>query len=335
MTLFCAPLGGAGCWHPDGISVAERAPIIFVHYGPSAYLRHTLSAARRSNPEKKIIFLGDETNQRFCPRSVEFLPWHGLTRGRKLERFRSVFQPIEGARHKFNKKGGTKRWLAFVFERWFYIENLIKQLGLARFWTFDSDTMVAADLAVRESRFDRFQATEQCRGRCLNGLVNDTSIVSGYTDWILKLFEDQDFIKQQRERLLVHDGLCFNEMDAWQHYRDHNHVSATPLGLVCDGEIFDDALAITRGFELAGKKVYERIPVKKTFLDSRGGAFAFPLDAQPVRLVTLNLSWLPDFIFPRVGRICRPVGISDFNPAFCTELNLRTPLLTRFLGRLA
>lgn len=315
--------------------VADKAPIVFVHYGPSAYLRHTLSAARRSNPGKKIIFLGDETNRRFCPRNVEFLPWSDLAQGSKLDRFRTVFQPIEGARHKFNKQGGTKRWLAFVFERWFYIENLVAQLRVTRFWTFDSDTMVAADLTPREQRFAACQTTEQCRGNCLNGLVNDTCVVSGYTDCMLGLFENEAFIQQQRERLRTHDGLCFNEMDAWRHYRDNNRVTTTALGDVCEGEMFDDALAITKGYKVAAVKVNGRIPVKKTCIDTRGGAFAFPLGAPPARLITLNLSWLPDFIYSRIGRICRPLGKLDYEPALCAELNLRTPLLVRLRSRFA
>jgi hypothetical protein len=309
-----------------------NSPIVFVHYGRSAYLRQTLRAARRSNPGKKVFFLGDETNRYLCPRGVDFLPWCDFTRSRKLDKFRAVFRPIEGARHKFNKQGGTKRWLAFVFERWFVIENFLRQTGIKSFWVFDSDTMIAADLGIREPRFADYQATEQCRGNCLNGLVQDLSVVDRYTEWMIGLYEDEVFLEQQRQRLKVHDGLCFNEMDAWQHFRDANKVRAVPLNVVREGEFFDDALAITKHFEVAATKVYGRIPVKKTFLDSRGGAFAFPLGAPPARMVTLNLSWLPDFVFSRVARICQPTGVLNFDPDFSDELNLRTPLATRLFG---
>lgn len=307
-------------------------PLILVHYGPSTYLRYTLRAARRSNPGKKIFFLGDETNRRFCPSSVEFLPWRDLARGSKLEKFRSVFEPIEGARHRFSKHGGTKRWLAFVFERWFFLENLVEQIGLSRFWTFDSDTMVAGDLSIREHRFAEYQATEQCRGHCLNGLINDASVVRAYTDFMIGLFESETFLQQQRDRLRVHEGLCFNEMDAWQHFRDTERVSTFHLGRVCQAEMFDDAIAITKGFETAEEKVNGRAPVKRILLDARGGAFAFPLGDPPVRLVTLNLSWMPNFIFSRILRVCRPTGELIFDRSWCAELGLRAPLLSRLAG---
>ena len=43
--------------------IAMSAPIIFCHYSNSKYLPYVLEAARITNPDKNIVFLGDSYNQ--------------------------------------------------------------------------------------------------------------------------------------------------------------------------------------------------------------------------------------------------------------------------------
>ncbi len=319
--------------------MAEKAPIIFVHYGPSAYLRRTLRAARRSNPGKEIYFLGDDANRRFCPRSVTFVPFDAFCGGSKLRAFRDIFQPLEGKRHRFSKHGGTARWLAFVFERWFILERFLAEHCIGRFWTFDSDTMIAADLAAREPRLCAYQATEQCRGNCLNGLVNDPALVGEYTEWMTSLFHSEELLEAQRARLRENEGLCFNEMDAWKDFKSARSPAVCPLGVPRENEAFDDALGIIAGWVPAPSKVEGRIPIKKVAIDKRGAAFAFYGEqALPIRLVTLNLSWLPDYMFDRVARACAPLGRLDYHKDACQVLDLRRPrwqTLAATLGKYA
>jgi len=312
---------------PEPSSTAgSDPPLIFVHYGPSAYLRHTLSAARQSNPAKKIYFLGDEDNRRFCPQGVDFVHLREFSLGAKLRDFRAVFRPIQGAKHRFNKHGGVERWLGFVFERWFIVEDFVQSAGIARFWTFDSDTMVTGELSRREPRLAPYAATQQCRGCCLNGLINSVSLLGNYTAWMISLFRDSKFLEMQQSRLQQHEGLAFNEMDAWQHYRDGNNIATCSLGEERNGEVFDDALAIIDGYEVSGEKVLGRTPVKKLMLDARGAVFALrAADRAPVRMVTLNLSWLPDFLYRRLLPFCLPAGDFVFDASHCRELDVREP----------
>ncbi|GAB4165234.1 MAG: hypothetical protein Fur0032_01860 [Terrimicrobiaceae bacterium] len=306
--------------------MADHTPILFIHYGPSAYLRETLSGALRSNPGKEVHFLGDPDNRSTCPRGVHFHAMSDHSQGTLLSDFRKVFQPISGELHRFNKRGGVEHWLRFVFERWFIIREFIESRNLSRFWTFDSDTLIACDLASREHRFAGVPATEQCRGCCLNGLINDSSVVVRYTDMMVELFRDDDYLAAQRERLKIHRGLAFNEMDAWQTCRDRLGIPTMALGQPIDGEAFDDALGIPWGFVPASRKVRDRIPLKKVLVDQRGAAWALrDADQSPVRLLTLNLSWLPDHFYRRLLPACRPLGHLAFDPGLCRELNLDEP----------
>lgn len=311
---------------------SESPPILFIHYGASAYLKYTLAGAAKSNPGKQVHFLGDEHNRRFCPRGVRFHAMRDFEESPQLSEFRKVFQPISGDGHRFNKQGGVDTWLRFVFERWFIIRAFLNAQRISRFWTFDSDTLIACDLGLREARFEGLAATEQCRGCCLNGLINSTALVEGYTNAMIGLFRDEAYLEKQRERLKVHRGLAFNEMDAWQSYRDEVRPATRALGSPCEGEVFDDALGIPNDYVPASSKVRGRIPLKKVMVDRRGAAWALlEKTSDPVRLLTLNLSWMPDYFYKRLISVCRPLGQLEYDESLCRELDLHEPLLTKAL----
>lgn len=314
---------------PAGVNSSD-APILFIHYGYSGFLRTVLSCARRSNPGKAIYFLGDDTNRCVVPSGVHFRPITSYRNGALLEDFRKVFIPMAGQAHHFNKAGGVETWLRFVFERWFVILEFLQEEKVQSFWIFDSDTLIAGDLAIRESRFAALDATEQCVGGCLNGYVSSPQIVEAYCRKMTALFTRPGYLESHQERLKEHRGLAFNEMDAWQTHRDEEKIRTVALGRPSGGEAFDDALGITDGWRTAQAKVRGRIPVKHLARDSRGGFFGFPSNgADPVRLVTLNLSWLPDYVYRKLAPGCLPVSQLPYDPAFCRAVDFREPSADR------
>lgn len=291
-----------------------------------------LKVARRNNPDREIYFLGDETNRRFVPTGVQFFSLTAYRQGFLLAEFQKVFVPIVGRAHHFNKTGGVETWLRFVFERWFIILEFLNEQNISAFWIFDSDTLIAGDLRARESRFSGLDATEQCVGCCLNGWVSSRSVVDGYCREMVELYQRPDYLNAQRQRLEEHSGLAFNEMDAWQTHRAEAGLKTVALGTPHDGEAFDDALAITGGWQVASTKVRGRIPVKRLVQDRRGGFFAFGSeDATPVRLVTLNLSWLPDYVYHRLAPHCLPAKPQAYDPDQCCEVDFSEPLRDRLV----
>lgn len=306
--------------------------MLFIHYGPAGYLPVVLNAARRSNPDKDIFFLGDDTNRCLVPEGVQFFPLEDFRRGDLLAEFQKVFVPIAGRAHHFNKAGGVDTWLRFVFERWFVIREFLHAEGINSFWIFDSDTLVTGDLTSRETRFVGLDATEQCGGCCLNGWVSSPEVVEGYCQKMVELYKRPAYLDAQRQRLEEHAGLAFNEMDAWQTHRTESELKTIALGVPRDGEAFDDALAITGGWQPASTKVRDRIPVKRLVRDQRGGFFGFPTDLdEPVRLVTLNLSWLPDYVFHRLAPGCQPTEPQSYDPKFCHEVDFSEPFRDRLM----
>ncbi len=275
-------------------------PILFIHYGPAAYLRWTLECARFSNPGKQIVFLGDATNKQFARGVADFIEFDSLTGTQKELEFQRVFQVIQGDRHRFNKANGVEFWLKFVFRRWFLIEAFLEREGLNAFWTFDSDTLVLGNLCNREGRFSDFGATTQCKDQCLNGWVGSRELVSRYTQSILNQFSSKNFLETQRERLKVHAGLSFNEMDAFAEFRRRESVKTWHGEKPIDSEIFDDALAFTEGFEAAPRKVLGKTATKRLWTDGESIFAKCKLNEDLVRLLTCNMSWMPDYMWRRI-----------------------------------
>lgn len=312
------------------------APIIFIHYGGAPFLSCALRHARRSNPAKRIFLLGDEENRSFAKGVAEFVPYKDLCKGRKSDDLLSRFRPIEGPDHQFNKLRGTRTWLRFVFLRWFCIEEHIRREGFERFWTFDSDTLLLADLSSRENRFRDFDATTQCRGRCLNGWVGSRQIVTNYTQCMIDLYGDNLFLGAQEKRVASQTGLAFNEMDAFEEFQRRSGANVWHAATPIDGEAFDDALAMTRGYEASAQKLLGRTTAKRLWRSRTGGLFAREQQGRLVRLLSCNMSWMPNFMWRRLSSECLPPDrdklVRMTEERDLREISYGTPLLSRFLS---
>lgn len=277
------------------------APLILIHYGDAPYLSCVLRTARLTNPEKRIVLLGDEANRKHAQGVADFVPFEDLAFGPDLELFERVFQPIQGSRHRFNKLNGTDFWLRFVFRRWFLMANFLERDGIDAFWTFDSDTLVLAPLASREARLAAYDCTEQCRGECLNGFVSSSRVARDFVRMINVLFRDEAYLQTQRERLEVHLGLAFNEMDAYREFRARAGIRSIRLSEPHEGEVFDDALAFAEDYEENPTKLVGRTTVKRLWTGPRGGVFARLKTGEGVRLLSANMSWMPLYLYRRLS----------------------------------
>lgn len=285
----------------------DAVPIIFIHYGPASYLHWTLNSARRTNPEKRIILLGDEGNRRFTKGLADFFLFQDYAIGSELDEFERVFQVLQGERHHFHKPGGIEAWLKFVFRRWFLINEFLKAEKINGFWIFDSDTLLLASLGSREARYADYEATTQCRGRCLNGWIGSQKLVANYIQCINELFKDEVYLEKQRERLKQDMGLAFNEMDAFQEYCRRETIKTCQASNVINGEAFDDALAITEGYEIADKQILGRTNIKSLWISKNRNLYAQQKeDHVMVRLLSSNMSWMPDYFWKRLYHLTRP-----------------------------
>lgn len=315
--------------------MSSHAPILFIHYGNASYLRHTIQAARTSNPEKRLILLGDESNRHLAHLGVEHYLFNDFNNGPEIERFNRVFQLIKGENHTYRKLHGADHWTHFVFLRWFLILNFLRLEKIDRFWTFDSDTLILAPLAPRESRFASYDCTEQCVAQCMNGFISKQDIVRAYVEKINDLFERPDYLKEQRDALLKAPGLAFTEMNAYVTFREEEYLKSIHLAKVIDGEAFDDALCFTDGYEQHPQKVKDLRTIKNLLLDPDAGVFVKESPSgQIVRLLTLNLSWMPDYIYERLTPLATSQDLPPPSGRGFRSLDVVEPLYSRLRAQI-
>jgi hypothetical protein len=271
--------------------IRSEAPIIFCHYGNPSYLSYTLKCATLTNPGKRRILLGDESNKKVAQEHDWEHFYFECSISRLDSRFNSSFKHVQGIRHNPYKNG--RDWLKFVFERWMFVHAFMSSNLMERIWHFDSDTMILNNLTRFESKLSSVQYTTQCNDTCLNGFVSFKTI-DRFCEHICELFENENYIKsQQKEFNEINSHYAFTEMRAFQSYMETIDASHIHLASFSNKEVFDDALCQDHQFESVmlnnGKYV-------KSIYSRNGKIFCVRNDKE-YNFITLNLSWLPDQVY--------------------------------------
>lgn len=268
--------------------------IIFTHYGISNYLFYTLSLARYTNPDARIVLLGDEQNREIALKAgCEHQQLDDFTSEMRNE-FDSVFRWVQGPKHNPVKNG--KDWLKYVFERWFIIEAFCREQGIKEFWHFDSDVMIAKPLFEYGQilKKDGIDYSKQCNGTCLNGYIN-YDILPAFLQFMIGLFKDESFLaEQQREFDEMNPNFAFTEMRAFDLFSKQSHFNGVILESYFDGVWFDDALAQGDGFETMRVPVCNQ-SVKK--IECGNGEFYAYKNGKKYVFGVLNCSWLPEAVY--------------------------------------
>ena len=130
--------------------------IIFLHTGHSDYLTargyedylaHVLRQARRSNPGRRIVLLGDRADAA-TKAQVEFRDSKAYDAG--AAEFRKLYAHLSP-----NTLAGER----FCFERWFIVRDFCRESGIGSFLCADSDVVILADLAACRDRFEVFDVS--------------------------------------------------------------------------------------------------------------------------------------------------------------------------------
>ena len=306
------------------------APLLFCHYGNSRYLPYVLEMARFSNPEKRIVLLGDEKNAWLADKiEIEHRCFKEFDYGEELERFHRHYRPVQGPKHGHMK--GGQDWLKFVFARWFFVLNFVRSSSIDEFWHFDSDNMILIPLSDHEDELRQYDCTEQCNGICINGFVSSVPLIERYVRKINAFYQDESFLqKKQKEFDEFEPGKCFNEMTAYGLFKQEESVNSVRLNAVRNGSTFDDCICQNHHIQmerLFNGKLIKRIhssPTGKFFCQS-------DQDGQFLRLNSINCSWVPVKLFEVILQRAKLAQSTDPDPS---ELSIeRLPSLSELLWK--
>lgn len=280
---------------------ANSAPLVFCHFGNSPYLPYVFACARLSNPDKRIVLLGDESNRRTAERhGLVHHPYMDFAGGSEIETFERVYRRVIGPKSGYMR--GKIDWIKFVFQRWFYVYNYVRAEKIPSFWHFDSDNMLLDDLTAYEPWLMHYDCTEQCNGKCMNGFISNPNVVGNYLAKINDVFTRQDLLaKMEQEFVAHHPTYAFTEMRAYELFKHEDRPRSFHLATPKDGVAFDDCICQSHGMEM--ERLFFRKHIKKVFLAVNGHFFCQGrIDHQFVRMASLNLSWVPLFVYDNVLR---------------------------------
>lgn len=273
-------------------------PIIFIHYGNSFYLKYVLLSAKRSNPDKAIILLGDSENEEYKNLGIKHIYFQKYDQCDQINQFNKVYKLIAGKEHNYNKYRGTDFWVDFVFRRWLYISEFVKEFKVASFWTFDSDNILLDDLRKIEPLIANYDCSTQCSNMCLNGYIPNSIIVHNYTKEIINLFQDKEFIERQELEMIKHPKFAYTEMRAFDEFRRRQRVKSIHLAHFSDKYVFDDCLC-SNDKNLQSFS-YNGVTTKQIYQNGLNFYFLDLSNYNYIKTFNLNLSWLEEYHFRKI-----------------------------------
>ena len=271
------------------------APIIFCHYGISNYLRYTLFAAKLSNPQKNIYLLGDINNQKLAMEfGINHIIFSQFDSTQSIIDFNKNFKFISGELH------GRFEWTKFVFLRWFYINEFVSKNNINSFWHFDSDNLIVSDLSKFEKNFSVYDNTEQCSGICMNGFISSNKITQLYTKHIIHLFNDIEYINDQKLKCVNNPTFAFTEMAAYINFKRVYKLKTTRLHCAECENTFDDCLASSDDMEQFSE-LYNGYKIKSIYIDRKFNFYFKNLKFKNyIKVNSFNLSWMPNSLIMRL-----------------------------------
>ena len=222
--------------------------IIYFHEGFSPYLPFALSQARKSNPDARIILLGDSQNR---IQGIQYEHHLLLDYNGRHQEFLDCYQHFHAGH-----LGDERRCI----ERWIYLSEFTKRNDIHEFIFLDSDALLFSDMQslIEKWRGHDAAGTPYFFGFCYferKGLVTD------YAEWIFQQYKSQAIMESWKNLLekSKSQGNAVNITDMFlaQKFITEKGTKMFNAGAVLDGKIID--MGMLGGAFLQGRKDKDRL----------------------------------------------------------------------------
>ena len=279
-----------------------EAPIIFIHYNDSYYLKYVLQSAKMFNPDKHIILIGDKSNRRYTEIGVEHYMFDQYLQSSQLEKFNEVYKRIGGNEfEKVNSSKGGQDWTKFNFLKWFVLCDFVKEHNITRFWTFDSDTIILSNLNSLEIRYEDVDYTVMNGLNQLQGYVRNVKYLKLFQELSISMFSDERYLKRLKQKDFAENPTYgFTMMRVFKRLSEQSDPKIKRLNTIIDNTYFDECICVPHSKEVYREKIADRT-VKKLYSDTKGNIYQYDLDKKRyIEVLGINLSWIPQYVFNSV-----------------------------------
>ena len=209
-------------------------PIIFIHQFNHSYLPLSLWQARKSNPEARIILIGDAWNAHF-DLIAEHVPAKAYRK--RASEFARNFTNFSTNPHSFE---------LVCLERWFILEEFMRENNLEQCLYLDSDVLQFGNAEEDGRRFSGF-------GMTVAGISGHSNFISRRED--LRDFCDfifQAYTSENATRILEakyrafrenHEAGGISDMTFFTEYREEFPDRVLDIGKPIGGMVYDIAMA--------------------------------------------------------------------------------------------
>ena len=130
-----------------------KPPLIYTHFGNSFYLRFVLERAVANLPDRKVILLGDKSNQWLERTGIIHVDTRQYQTGNFYSSFQRNFRLIGGHNwlasvnaRKTSLSGVNVCWTEFNFKKWIYLYSFLSERCIDSCWFLDSDVLLVDSL---------------------------------------------------------------------------------------------------------------------------------------------------------------------------------------------
>ena len=162
-------------------------PIILIHRGDSFYLAHTIAQARSSNPESRLILLGDRSNSFYL--------------GVEHHRYEDYFDEAREFAKLFTYEffpNYQYPWILFCHQKYFALRDFVLAQGIDSFLLIDSDVMLYEPIEPFFRHYAGTRLTVSCPetgpvAHAAFSVVSDSAVISElctlYTEMFSQSFD--------------------------------------------------------------------------------------------------------------------------------------------------
>jgi hypothetical protein len=221
-------------------------PIVFLHYGRSAYLPFTMGRARMLNLNSPMVLIGDQHNK-------DFLPFAQHVNMNDYARQACAFEKIY--RHYSPNGHGYE---LFCFLRWFVLRDFMLMHGLESIIHLDSDVILNVDVNVERENW-RHAGLSLINAVCAgNMFVNGTQTLSTLCDIIWNMYDGpgaEDKLKEMYRQVQADSGGGICDMTAMRSLCERESRAVAEMsGIQPDGSYWDANIHLSEGFAMDGER---------------------------------------------------------------------------------
>ncbi|MDF2633467.1 MAG: hypothetical protein K0R78_341 [Pelosinus sp.] len=222
-------------------------PIIFIHYGDSEYLQYSLLQAKRSNKDKDIILIGDESNNKY-----PFVKHVNVAESASMREFAKVYKHMNFNPHEYE---------LFCIQRWFILRDFMVTHKIEQCYYQDSDVMLYEDIAKEELTGFDFAF---CGGISAGiSFINNVAALDAFCSFITNCYTQPES-RLQLENMyqsiitaIPHGGIC-DMVFVNLYCNNTNPEKIYDLSIIRNDAVFDLNVNLTDGYEewYGCKKIY-------------------------------------------------------------------------------